>query len=203
MNPEAQSSNPTYGSYFEVKESVKDARWVEKRLDPDIHPDPEAFSRTFKIAKEYLGDFAPEYEIVVNDDGSILVRQERIIPTEVSNEEKKLARARSLDRFLERLIAMYEGTFERGDGTLPEIRPTLEDTGLIFGRSALRPDETPRFYAVDLYPLMRLDMKAFAEIMYKWIDVLEGIAYEGRLPESELKSPRVFERALQNLSQKE
>lgn len=189
-----------YGSHFEVRESPEDGRWVEKWLDSKIHPDPDALRQTFGVAKEYLKDSAPEYEILIDAGGRILVRQERIIPTEASNEEEKPARARSLDDFLARLVAMYEGTFETGDGRLPAIRPTLEDTGLIFGRSALRPDETPRFYAVDLYPLETVGMTTFAEMMYKWIDVLEGIAYEGHLPESELKSPRMFERAIQNLS---
>jgi hypothetical protein len=97
---------------------------------------------------------------------------------------------------------------------MPSIPPILEDAPVIkkedkrdtnllmFGRSALRPDETPRFYAVDTYPLDTVSIMEFKPTMDKWIDILEDIAYKAQIPESELESPRKYGLALDELSQR-
>jgi hypothetical protein len=213
MNSGAKIELVGRGSHFgSVIESPEDPGWVEKRLDPKIKPDPDAFRRTFELAKQYLKDSMPEYQILTDDAGSPFVKQEQIISAEASGQAEKEAKARSLDGFLLRIIDMYEQTYANGDGKMPSIPPILEDTprtkkdkkdaNLIFGRSVLRPDEAPRFYAVDTYPLDTVSIMEFSRTMHQWIDLLEGIAYQGQVPESELESPRKYELAIDELSQR-
>jgi hypothetical protein len=210
MNPEAKIKLVGRGLHFvSVIESPEDPGWVEKRLDPAIRPNLDAFRRTFGLARQYLQDSMPEYQILTDGAGNPFVKQEQIIPAEVLSEEEKKERARSLDQFLLRLIAMYQGTYKDGDGKMPSIQPILEDTpiieedaNLIFGRSALRPDEAPRFYAVDTYPLDTVSIMEFKPTVDKWIDILEDIAYKAQIPESELESPRAYELAIEELWQR-
>lgn len=172
------------GSFFEVHELEGDERFVVKELIEPSLPGMrggaiERVKRDIALERDFLRPYLPRMQMVIGraapaDEPTLFIIQERIrgeaLAFERSLSCEELA---MLDDFVCRMIAMYRATFrgDRASGKVPEVY--VGGSALLVGISLADPARIRRFWLVDVYPLIELDLVPFQAWMRQWLAFLD------------------------------